>query len=199
MAAPPVSAPADSIVSRVLRVIESGNADERSALVKSAFSEKAVSTDSARFDHFLASMHEEGAPYTVSKVERMGRHALVTLRSSRAHRVATLMISTDRTNPPRLGNVDILSSSNAVLDSLIWPTHKPRSNTEVARIVSANLERLAKADALAGVVYIAAHDSVIYEHAFGLADRENDVPNICCRIPRAWATNGARQNVQSPD
>jgi CubicO group peptidase (beta-lactamase class C family) len=177
MAAPPVSAPADSIVSKVLRVIESGNADERGALIRSAFTAKTVTTDSARFDRFLASMHEEGAPFTVSKVERMGRHALVTLVSSRAHRVATLMISTDRTNPPGLGNVDILSSSNAVLDSLIWPTHKPRTNAELVRHVNANLGRLAKADALAGVVYIAAHDSVIYEHAFGLADRENNVPN----------------------
>jgi hypothetical protein len=40
MAAPPVSAPADSIVSKVLRVIESGNADERGALIRSAFTAK---------------------------------------------------------------------------------------------------------------------------------------------------------------
>jgi CubicO group peptidase (beta-lactamase class C family) len=173
----PVSAPPDSIVSKVLRVIESGNAGERSALIHGAFSAKAVATDSARFDRFLASMHEQGAPFTLSQVERSGRHALVTLTSSRARRVVTLMISTDRANPPGLGNVDILSARDAVLDSLTWPARRPRNNAEVVRFVDANLQRLAKADAFSGVVYIAAHDSVIYERAFGLADREDSVPN----------------------
>jgi D-alanyl-D-alanine carboxypeptidase len=175
--APPLAAPPDSIVSKALHVIESGNANERTSFIRNAITDNAATADSARFDHFLTSMHEQGAPFTVTKVERSGRHALVTLTSARARRAVTLIISTDRTDPSGLGNIDILSASDAVLDSLKWPASRPRINAEIVRIVNANLERLAKADAFSGVVYIAAHDSVIYERAFGLADRENSILN----------------------
>jgi len=173
----PLSAPPDSVVSKVLRVIESGNARERGALIRSSFTAKATGEDSARFDRFLASMHDEGAPFVVSGVDRSGRHALIKLTSARAHRAVTLMISTDRANPPALGNVDILSANDAVLDSLVWPERRSRKDADVVRIVNANLERLAKSDALSGVVYIAAHDSVVYARGFGLADREDSVAN----------------------
>ena len=113
----------------------------------------------------------------VSRMDRSGRHAIVSLTSARAHRAVTLMISTDRSNPPALGNVDVLSANDAVLDSLLWPDRRPRNDAEMVRIVNANLERLANADALSGVVYIAAHDSVIYAREFGLADREDIIPN----------------------
>jgi CubicO group peptidase (beta-lactamase class C family) len=175
--ASPVPPPADSIVSKVLHAIESGDASERSAVINSAFTPKTISTDSARFDRFLVSMHEQGAPFVVSQIERSGRHALATLKSARARRIVTLMISTDRANPTGLGNLDILSARDAVLDSLTWPAHRPRSNAEVVRVLDTNLSRLARADAFSGVVYVAAHDSVIYEKAFGLADREDSILN----------------------
>ena len=175
-AAPP-PAPADSIVANVVRVIGSGNPRERGTVIKSAFTARAVTADSARFDRLLASLHEQGAPFTVSRIERSGRHALVTLASSRIRRVATLMISTDRADPTRLGNIDILSASDAMLDSLSWPVRRPRADAELVRLVNANMGRLAEAGAFSGVVYIAARDSVIYERAFGLADREDSIPN----------------------
>ncbi|HEX6575452.1 MAG TPA: serine hydrolase domain-containing protein [Gemmatimonadaceae bacterium] len=176
MAAPPVPAPADSVVKKVLHAIESGKSDDRASLIRSAFTANAAG-DSARFNRFLASMHDQGAPFTVNKIERSNRHALVTLTSPRARRIVTLMISTDRADPTGLGNLDILSARDAVLDSITWPAQKPRSDAEVVRIIDANLTRLARADAFSGAVYIAAHDSVIYNRAFGLADREDSVPN----------------------
>jgi CubicO group peptidase (beta-lactamase class C family) len=169
--------PADSIVANVVRVIGSGNPRERGALIKSAFTARAVAADSTRFDRFLASLHEQGAPFTVSRIERSGRHALVTLASSRARRVATLIVSTDRANPTGLGNIDILSAHDAVLDSLSWPARRPRGDAALVRLVNANMQRLATAGAFSGVVYIATRDSVIYERAFGLADREDSTPN----------------------
>ncbi len=173
----PVPAPPDSVVAKVLHVIESGNAAERGALISTAFTANAVKTDSARFDRFLESMHDQGAPFVNSGVSRSGRHALVTLSSLRARRLVTLMISTDRANPTGVGNVDILSSRSAVLDSITWPDKRPRTNAEIVRVVDANLQRLARADAFSGAVYIAAHDSVVYERGFGLADREDSVRN----------------------
>jgi D-alanyl-D-alanine carboxypeptidase len=171
------SPPADSVVAKVLQLIGSGNPHERGTFIKKTFSARAVATDSARVDHFLASLHEQGAPFTVSKIERSGRHALVTVTSARIRRAATLIISTDRGDSTRVGRIDILSANAAVLDSLSWPARRPRGNAELVRLVNGNLQRLADADAFSGVVYIAARDSVIYERAFGLADREDSVPN----------------------
>ena len=176
MTAPRVPAPADSVVQKVLHAIETGEKEDRTALIRSAFTSNAVA-DSTRFDRFLTSMHDQGAPFTVNKIERSNRHALVTLTSPRARRIVTLMISTDRGDPTGLGNLDILSARDAVLDSIAWPAQRPRSDAEVLRVVDANLTRLAKADAFSGVVYIAAHDSIIYNRAFGLADREDSVAN----------------------
>jgi D-alanyl-D-alanine carboxypeptidase len=169
--------PGDSVVQAVIRVIQSGDATERGSLLGRAFTKKAVASDSARLDRFLSTLHSQGAPFMVSKIERSGRHAIVTLSSSRARRSATLMVSTDRADPTGIGNVDILSAQPAVLDSLVWPDSRPRSSAALVRIIDGNLSRLARADAFSGVVYVAARDSVIYERAFGLADREDSVPN----------------------
>jgi CubicO group peptidase (beta-lactamase class C family) len=123
---------------------------------------------------------------------------------------------------PASGTASGLCARNAVLDSLAWPAGRSRNDTEIVRIVDANLQRLAKADALSGVVYIAARDSVIYERAFDLADREDSIPNrtrtlfaiasmgkvftatarspfgTSCRIHQEWAINGARPGARSP-
>ena len=173
----PPPPPADSIVTAVVRVIESGDPSERGTLIRKAFTTRAVSADSARLDRFLASLHEQGAPFTISRIEKSGRHSIVTLASARTRRVATLIVSTDRADPTGLGNVDILSAHDAVLDSVSWPARRPRTDAEVVRLVNANMQRLATAGAFSGVVYIAGRDSVIYERAFGLADREDSVPN----------------------
>jgi D-alanyl-D-alanine carboxypeptidase len=185
IAAPPSAAgqstqpspPPDSVVQSVVRVIQSGVPRERGALISQAFVRRAIDADSTRLDRFLASLHDQGAPFTVTKTEQSGRHAVVTLASPRVQRSATLLISTDRTDPTGLGNVDILSAQPTIFDSLSWPTRRPRGHEDVVRIVDSKMRRLASADAFSGVVYIAARDSVIYERAFGLADREDSIPN----------------------
>lgn len=169
--------PPDTIVRQVLAVIESGDAGARSVLIGRAFTPRARSADSARIDRFLRLLHEQGAPYTVRGIERSARHALVTLGSARTRRAATLMISTDRADSTGLGNVDILEAHPAVLDSVPWPATRPVRNADVARIIDTNVSRLAKEDAFAGVMYVAARDSIIYARAFGLANREDSIPN----------------------
>lgn len=97
------SPPPDSIVEALIRLIESGNASDRGAFITKAFTPRAVAADSARFDRFLLSLHEQGAPFELSRTEKSGRHALASLGSPRTRRAATLIVSTDRADPTRLG------------------------------------------------------------------------------------------------
>ncbi|HEX9939496.1 MAG TPA: hypothetical protein VGB15_20345, partial [Longimicrobium sp.] len=117
----PALPPHDSVVSRVIAVVQSGDPRVRGAFLSGALSPRARAADSARIDTLLARLHQAGAPYVEGKREVGGRHVFLTLASPRAGRALTLQVSAERGAPAGLGTIAVLESHAAVLDSLQWP------------------------------------------------------------------------------
>lgn len=169
--------PSDSVVAAVVSLLQTGDASRRGVFLSRALTPGARAADSARIDRLLARLHQQGAPYEVVEVGRFGRHVMAKLRSPRARRVLSLDIATDRNDPSGLGDIGVLESHAAVLDSIQWPTGRLNGSGEVALVIRRNLTRLADAGAFSGTVYVANGDSVILAEGYGLANREDSIPN----------------------
>jgi D-alanyl-D-alanine carboxypeptidase len=133
--------------------------------------------DSARAATLLERLHVQGAPFVVVQREEFGRTRILKLRSARAKRVVTLLVSNVEGQPDSLTVVDVLASHAAVLDSLVWPTEPVRSNKQLAQSITDNLARLDRAGVFSGVVYVMKGDSVLVSYAAGLANREYEIRN----------------------
>lgn len=172
----PVPPPGDSIVHEAIRLLQSGDPAARGAFIARTFSTAALK-DSARHDRFLAELHAQGAPFELAELTRHGRNALPRLVSRRTGRVATLQIASDRTDPTRIGYLGILEAHPALLDSVEWKRPAAASDTQLAAIVDANVSRLAAAGVYAGVVHVESRNGVVLSKGYGLANREDSVPN----------------------
>jgi D-alanyl-D-alanine carboxypeptidase len=172
----PLTPPSDSVAREAFAIVQSGNAARRGAWLGATLS-KARASDSATSDRLLARLHETGAPFQLGGITTGGRHRLVRLVSPRTGRVAILDLARDRAEPSKLGPIDILESHAAVKDSIVWPDRRPRSDAAALQIVQRNLARLARGGALSGTVYVARGDTVLLARGYGLANREDSIPN----------------------
>lgn len=169
--------PSDEVVATVAALVQRGDPGARGRFLSRTLADRARGADSARIDHLLARLHEQGAPYEVLDGSRDGRHAFAKLRSPRARRVVTLMISADRAAPGRIANIDVLKSQATVMDSIQWPTEHLSGDREVVATLERNLARLAAAGVLSGAVYVGRGDSLLFARGYGLSDREDSVAN----------------------
>jgi D-alanyl-D-alanine carboxypeptidase len=173
----PLPPPGESLAREAFAIVQSGDAARRGAWIAATLSAKARASDSASSDRLLARLHETGAPFQLGPITSGGRHRLVSLVSPRTGRVAVLDLVMDRADPSRLGPVDVLEAHAAVKDSIVWPTTRPRSDAAAMEVIRRNLARLERGGALTGTVYVARGDSVLLARGYGLANREDSVPN----------------------
>ena len=169
--------PSDATLAELVALLQGGDPAARGSFLARTLTDRARAADSTRIDRLLARLHEQGAPYEVLPPDRGGRHVFARLRSARAGCVVTLQVSADRADPTRLDNVDVLKSQAAVVDSIAWPAGRLGGEKEVVAVIERNLDRLAAAGVLSGTVYVARGDSVLFARGYGLADRENGIPN----------------------
>src|SRR5207237_421947 len=122
-------------------------------------------------------LRTQGAPYEVLKIDTVGRHAFVRLKSPRTGRTALLDIAGGRDDPSRIGAIEVLESHAAILDELSWSVDGARGDDAAAQVIARNMKRLAEANAFSGVVYVLEHDKPVYARAFGFASLEDSIPN----------------------
>lgn len=176
-AAPAQSAPpSDSLFAAVVHVIEDGDAAAREAFIARSFAASARAHDSANVATLLAKLHE-GAPYEMYWRDVAGRNVFAKFRSRKVPRSVMLQVATDRDEPGKLAVIDVMESHASLLDDIEWPATRLTSDAALVALVRRNLDRLAAAGAFSGTVYIARHDSVLLARGWGLADREDSVPN----------------------
>jgi CubicO group peptidase (beta-lactamase class C family) len=176
-ASAPPQAPPVSTARTVADLVNGNDASARGAFLCQVLSTGARTRDSARIATLLTRLHDTGAPFVLVDSNSFGRHRFAKLLSTRVPRVATVDLATDRGEPGRLGDIDVLESHAAVLDSVSWPEARPASDAEAVATIERNVERLARGGAFAGVVYVTRGDSVILARGYGMADLEDSVPN----------------------
>lgn len=174
--APPVALPA-AIAREVASLVNGSSSDARSAFLVRVLSSKALSRDSTRIGALLTQLHDAGAPFTLIDSGAVGRHRLARLRSNRVPRVVTIDLATDRSEPGRLGDIDVLESHAAVLDSITWPTTRPAKDAAAIATIERTVDRLTRGGGFSGTVYVTRGDSVLLARGYGFANREDSIPN----------------------
>jgi len=149
----------------------------RAAFLARTLSSRVTSRDSARISRLLTQLHDAGAPFTLVDSNAFGRHRFARLVSRRVPRVVTIDLATDRNEPGRLGDIDVLESHAAVLDSIVWPTSRPSDDATAIATIERMVERLTRGGGFSGTVYVTRGDSVLLARGYGFANREDSIPN----------------------
>jgi CubicO group peptidase (beta-lactamase class C family) len=175
-APPPVALPV-ALSRELTSLVNDTNAAARGAFLSRMLSSRALSHDSTRISTLLGQLHEAGAPYVLVDSGAFGRHRFARLRSSRVPRVVTLDLATDRAEPTRLGDIDVLESHAAVLDSIVWPSSRPAKDADAIAAIDRTVQRLTRGGGFSGTVYVTRGDSVLFARGYGFANLEDSIPN----------------------
>jgi Beta-lactamase class C and other penicillin binding proteins len=175
--APPLPPPSDSVAREAVAVLQAGDAAQRGGWISRRLAPGARESDSASCDRLLAQLHEHGAPFELLAINAAGRHRLVRLASAHTGRVVVLDLTGDRIDPTKLAPVEVLESHAAVADSIVWPKTRPRDDAAALAVVRRNLDRLAHGGGFTGTVYVSRGDTVLLAQGYGLANREDSMPN----------------------
>ena len=158
-------------------LVNDSSRDARGAFLSRVLSGRALARDSARINRLLVQLHDAGAPFTLADSNAFGRHRFAKLVSRRVPRVVTVDLATDRTEPTRLGDIDVLESHAAVLDSITWPARRPATDADAVATIERTVERLTRGGGFSGTVYVTRGDSVLLARGYGFANREDSIPN----------------------
>ena len=172
------SSPAEDAESAVISAINGSPAD-RSALVKNAFSAKALQNESGdvrlRWLDKLAT--DSGGLTVISAAPQGDRMVEAIVHAKRGDKFGKLVIFTSKSEPGKISDLFLLSARNpAKVKAEAWPTGSlplPRIASEIEKHVAA----LAAEDNFSGVVLVAKGDHVLVRHAYGLADLDWRITN----------------------
>jgi hypothetical protein len=109
-----------------------------------------------------------GEPVRFQKVSE--NDATLVYRNRLTERLAGLRVRTELTAPFRV----IRITDFPIVDQAVQP---PRDEAELASRLDRFVSRLTAADAFSGVVLLARGDTIVFHEAYGLADRNLNVPN----------------------
>ena len=174
---PQAAPPADTLVQSVITLVQTGDLSRRGQVLARILSSSTRAKDSARIDRLINALALDGAPYDVVKIDSVGRHAFVRLRSRRVPRALLLDVAADRGGSGMIDDIDVLESHATVLDSVEWPATRLPTRAALVSLVRHNLDRLAAGGAFSGTVYIARRDTVVFARGYGFSDLEDSVRN----------------------
>jgi CubicO group peptidase (beta-lactamase class C family) len=175
-AAPPVALSV-TLSRDVASLVNDTSVAARGAFLTRMLSSRALSHDSTRISALFAQLHDGGAPYTLIDSGAFGRHRFAKLQSRRVPRVVTVDLATDRAEPTRLGDIDVLESHAAVLDSIAWPITRPAKDADAIATIDRTVQRLTRGGGFSGTVYVTRGDSVLLARGYGFANLEDSIPN----------------------
>ena len=175
-APPPVALPA-ALSRELVTLVNGSSPDARDAFLSRMLSTRALGRDSARISRLFEQLHDAGTPFVLADSNAFGRHRFAKLVSNRVPRVATIDLATDRNEPGKLGDIDVLESHAAVLDSIVWPATRPAEDADAIATIDRTVARLARGGGFSGTVYVMRRDSVLLVRGYGFANREDSIPN----------------------
>ena len=156
-----------------------GAVADREALVKSAFSSKALQNESAdsRLKWLNKLARDSSGLTLVSSAPQGERMVEAIVRSKRGNRFGKLVIFTSKIEPGKISDLFLLPARDpAKVKAEAWPTGKlppERIASEIDKRIAASTAE----DNFSGVVLVAKGDRMILKRAYGLADQEWKVQN----------------------
>jgi CubicO group peptidase (beta-lactamase class C family) len=182
---PPASPPElRSTVDAMVAALSTGDADGWERLAQERFTADALSRHTPeQRRQFVARVHGDFGTLRVTAVRPTDIWgADVEIRGSSGAATGILHVELDPAPPHRLRELGLRveqgggGEGRTQLPELpaLGGVAEPR---QLARLLDPYLSRLASADLLSGVVLVALHGQPLYARAFGLADREQHIPN----------------------
>lgn len=170
--------PAESAARAFLAAINGSSAD-RSALVKSAFTDRALERESAvdRLKWLDKLAADSGGLETVSWTPQGEGMVEAIVRSDRGGKFGKLVLFTAKAEPGKIADLFLLSARDPKkIKTEAWPTG-PLPLARVASEIEKRAAALAAEDSFSGVILVAKDDKILVNRAYGLADQQWRVPN----------------------
>jgi CubicO group peptidase (beta-lactamase class C family) len=167
----------DSLSRALVAAINSSSPADRTSFLAKNLAGGVPAADRNEITALLDDLHDESGGLDIVRLEAIGRGRFITVRAHAYPRLALLNISPDRSEPSRLGVIELLKSWNPKTDSIAWPKQKLNDDRAVIDTIDRNLRTLSDADAFSGVVLIGKGDRVLLERAYGWANLEDSVRN----------------------
>ena len=176
--AAPAATPGQAATDAVLAALN-GSHDARASLVASAFSAKALQSESAadrlRWMDRVAS--DSGGLTVVSTAPQGERMVEAVVKTNRGAKFGKLVVFTSKAEPGKISDIFLLAARDpAKVKAEAWPTGSlplPRIATEIEKHAAS----LAAEDSFSGVVLVAKADKIVVNRAYGLADQQWKAPN----------------------
>ena len=164
---------------RALLAAINGSSAERTALVKSIFTERALQNQGAGerrkwLDKIAA---DSGGLEVVSWVPQGERMVEAIVRSNRGGKFGKLVLFTARAEPTKIADIFLLAARDpAKVKAEAWPSGQ-LTLAQVASEIERRASALAEEDAFSGVLLVAKGDRILVNRAYGFADQEWGIPN----------------------
>ena len=167
----------DSLSRALIAAINSNEQIDRDSFVTANLADNVSSSDRAATTALLNDLRRDSGGLDLVNIAIGGRGRSITVKPRQYPRLALLHISPSRTQPDKLGVIELLKSWNPKSDDVRWPDKPLPNDRAIVRTIEQNLETLADAGAFSGVVLIGKRDSVLFERGYGWANLEDSIPN----------------------
>jgi CubicO group peptidase (beta-lactamase class C family) len=177
--APAIANPAETAAEAVVHAINGPEA-ERAALVKTAFSTKAVPdkrTATEKLEWLDKIARDSDGLRLVSATPQGDHMAEAIVESRRGGKFGKLVLFTSSKEPGKISDLFLLPARDpAKVKSEAWPAGK-MPPARIAAEIDKRAAALAAEDNFSGVVLVAKGDKLVVKRAYGLANAEWKVPN----------------------
>lgn len=174
------ASPVGKVVSSLLKVLNSGDRNAQLNFIKANFSERALKESPAdAWLAFFKKLHQQSGGLDVMQVspDSNDRFLVLDVRSRRGGHWARMFFSLSREQAERLADVGMFGIRDPQLERAdVWSQSK-LSEAEAVDEIKRHVERLAAEDRFSGVVLVSKGERVIFQGAYGMAERSFGVAN----------------------
>lgn len=152
--------------------LTSGNRADYAKFVEANFGAEMLKIPIQRHMNFISSLHDQTRGFDVKEVQDWGANeAVLLVRSKLTGAWDGLLVRVEPEAPYKIAGIGLRPPKNAPVE----PTKL--SGKEMAADLEGFAKKLADADVFSGSILLAKNGQVIYRGAFGMANKDFDVPN----------------------
>ena len=172
--------PEGKLARALLEVINSGDKAAMEGFIKGNLSSRALKEDSAEeYVTNLQRLYAQGGGFELMQIlpSRGAGEVSATVRTKKGNHWARFMTRLEKDEPTKLDGWGFRRVPDPEAEKAdAWATTK-MSEPDVIKEIERHVAKAAADDRFSGVALVAKGDRVIFNKAYGLADKANNVPN----------------------
>ena len=166
-----------NIVREWLAVIEGGKPEEIERFIETRFSAAAKKNQPTAARYFRKLHEQSGGLQILGVTPPTGEMPMYLLvKSKRGKHFARVTVGGSRDEPGKLAGIGLNDAPDPNRKKLSIGT-TPASDAEMIAAIRTEFDRRAAAGQFSGAILIAKDDRILFQNAYGLADREAKIPN----------------------